>query len=123
MTNYLSVISQNKVAILASVATALVTVFISLTTFMIWFQQTKMERYIGTIEENRINLETHDKRIEKLIKDIDISTGKLEIETRRYIDHNYGELSKRDENVAKLIFLYDQQDKRLSSLESALNKY
>ncbi|BCS94933.1 hypothetical protein DSLASN_05650 [Desulfoluna limicola] len=123
MTNYLSAISQNKAAIFASSVTALATVFISLATFVVWFQETKMKNYISSIEENRINIIAHDERIEALLKDIDISTGNLEIEIRRYIDHNYGELSKRDENVAKLVFLYNQQDKRLSSIESVLTKY
>lgn len=123
MTKFLSPISRYKAAIFTSVATVLVAVFISLATFVVWFHETKMESYINSVEENRITLENQEKRIEEIIKDIDISTESLEIEIRRYIDYNYGELSKRDENVAKLIFLYNQQDKRLSSIETILTKY
>jgi len=123
MTKFLSAISRYKASIFISFATALVAVFISLATFVVWFHETKMESYINSVEENRITLESQEKRIEEIIKDIDISTENLEIEIRRYIDFNYGELSKRDENVAKLIFLYNQQDKRLSSIETILTKY
>ena len=85
----------------------------TVTTFLFWFQETKMNSHINTINENRIH-------IEQIKKDVRIANEALEEQIKIYIDGNYGYLSRRDEKVEKLTIYFRQQEQRLANIERAL---
>lgn len=112
---FLSTINHNRASVFLTVVAMIFSV-------LLWAQNTRLDSFVDSIEQNRINISENQKLLEKLAKEIEISNGRLAKETQRYIDKNYGALSKRDEDVDKLVYLYRQEDKRISNIEMALAK-
>lgn len=104
---------ENNKENLMSIETAIITSIITVTAFLFWFQETKMNSNINTINENRIH-------IEQIKKDVRIANEALEEQIKIYIDGNYGYLSARDEKVEKLTVYFRQQEQRLANVERAL---
>ena len=106
-------ILENNKKNLISIVTAIITSIITVALCLFWFQETKMNSNINTINENYTT-------IEQIKKDFRIANEALEEQIKIYIDGNYGYLSRRDEKVEKLTIYFRQQEQRLANIERAL---
>ena len=120
---FLVKLGDNKNSILTNIATAAITAIAVVMSAIFWYQDTRIESYINSVEENRNNIGEQMKRIRIMSKDLDKVHANFESQIEEYIDMNYGEFSKRDEKVEKLIFLHRQQEKRLLNIEEAFSKF
>lgn len=101
-------------AIVAGVLAAVVSL-------VILYQLVLKEKF--TLYDNTIG--RHDIRIaqnQDVIRSIEPSAQGFEIETkvRAFIEQEFGEMSEREEAVAKIKFILQQQDQRLSNIEKSL---
>ncbi|MDH3347025.1 MAG: hypothetical protein OEM02_02840 [Desulfobulbaceae bacterium] len=76
---------------------------------------------------NKINnsltaIENNTKKISILQSDIKANNKQMEAATIKYFTENFGETSKSAEDLAKLKYLFRQQEARLTNLENALSR-
>jgi hypothetical protein len=91
--------------------------FITLLLYVLIFEPLK------DIQNNKLRLLNQQAQIESIRESIQVSRQELEAQMQLYIEENYGDVSERDENIAKLMIYFKQQDARLSNIEEALAKF
>ena len=99
--------------VLISVASSMITLLV----YVFLFQPLHM------IQDNQAQLETQKEALAELKQSVKISREELTLQMQDYINENYGDISERDENIAKLMIYFKQQDARLSNIEEALSKF
>ena len=62
-------------------------------------------------------------QLAEIKESVQVSREELTKQMQLYIDENYGDISERDENIAKLLVYFKQQDARLSNIEEALAQF
>jgi cell division protein FtsB len=117
----LNSISLNKSIVSISISIS-ISIFTSVLAVIFWLENTRLEGYINTIEQNKSAIAEHRDKLDKLSANVKKSNENLEKQIQKYIDDNYGELSERDEAVSKLAFLLEQQESRLVNIENALKE-
>jgi len=105
--------SQIRQMLLISFASALITLIV----YVLWFEPIK------TMRQNQLQIQTQQTAIAELQDTVKVSREQLNQQMQLYIDENYGDISERDENIAKLQIYFKQQDARLSNIEEALSKF
>ena len=105
--------SNLRQTILVSLASSLLTVL----AYALLFQPIQM------IQQNRQQLEITEQQLTEIKESVQVSREELTKQMQDYIDENYGDISERDENIAKLLIYFKQQDARLSNIEEALAKF
>ena len=105
--------SNLRQTILVSLASSLLTVL----AYALLFQPIQM------IQQNRQQLEITEQQLTEIKESVQVSREELTKQMQDYIDENYGDISERDENIAKLMIYFKQQDARLSNIEEALAKF
>lgn len=105
--------SQIRQMLLISFASALITLIV----YVLWFEPIK------TMRQNQLQIQTQQAAIAELQDTVKVSREQLNQQMQLYIDENYGDISERDENIAKLQIYFKQQDARLSNIEEALSKF
>ena len=105
--------SNVRQSLLISFGTALLTLVL----YNLLFQP------LANINKHQVQLSQHKQQLEEIKETIKVSRAELEKQVKLYIDENYGELSERDEKIAKLEIYFKQQDARLSNIEEALSKF
>ena len=105
--------SNLRQTILVSLACSMLTVL----AYALLFQPIQM------IEQNKQQLEITEQQLSEIKESVKVSREELTKQMQDYIDENYGDISERDENIAKLMIYFKQQDARLSNIEEALAKF
>ena len=105
--------SQIRQMLLISFASALITLIV----YVLWFEPIK------TMRQNQLQIQTQQAAIAELQDTVKVSREQLNQQMQLYIDENYGDISERDENIAKLQIYFKQQDARLTNIEEALSKF
>lgn len=77
---------------------------------------------VGTINDSLKAIEQNSLEISALKDEIRANNKQIEIATIKYFNENFGDTSKRAEDLAKLKVLFTQQDARLANLEDALSR-
>lgn len=105
--------SSLRQTILISLACSLLTVL----AYALVFQP------IQLIEQNKQQIELQQQQLAEIKESVQVSREALTNQMQLYIDENYGDISERDENIAKLLVYFKQQDARLSNIEEALAQF
>ncbi len=105
--------SNLRQTILVSLASSMLTVL----AYALLFQP------LHLIQENKSQLELTEQQLTEIKESVKVSREELTRQMQAYIDENYGDISERDENIAKLMIYFKQQDARLSNIEEALAKF
>ena len=105
--------SSLRQTILISLACSLITVL----AYALLFQP------IQQIQQHQQQLEMQQQQLAEIKESVQVSREELTKQMQQYIDENYGDISERDENIAKLLVYFKQQDARLSNIEEALAQF
>ena len=77
---------------------------------------------VNKINDSITAIENNTRTISILQSDIRANNKQMEAATIKYFNENFGDTSKTAEDLAKLKYLFRQQDARLTNLEDALSK-
>lgn len=78
---------------------------------------------LQAIQANKTEITLQKEQLTEVQESLKVSREELTKQMQGYINENYGDISKRDENIAKLIIYFKQHEARLSNIEEALAKF